>query len=167
MNLYLLRHAKSGWDDASVADFDRPLNGRGLLAAQFMGELMASRRFRPAVIVSSPAKRTLQTAQLVREASGFDLPINYDERIYDASLSTLLKVIEQLPVEADSALLIGHNPGMEAVIGCLTGEVASMPTAALASLRLAIPTWAELKERSGTLELIIRPKEEMQNWLVE
>lgn len=160
--LYLLRHAKSGWDDASLADFDRPLNDRGLIAAPFMGELMASRDIRPAVVVSSPAKRTMQTAELVRESAGFAPTVTYDERIYDASLSTLLKVIRQLPPEADSALLVGHNPGIESVIGYLTGETEPMPTAALASLELGIGAWAELDQFSGTLEFVLRPKDEMQ-----
>ena len=160
--LYLLRHAKSSWDIASLADFDRPLNDRGLKAAPFMGELMASRGMQPALIVSSPARRAMQTAEVVRASSGFDVPLSFDERIYEASLSTLLKVIVQIPADAGSALIVGHNPGMEGIVRYLTGELQPMPTAALASIKLAVDGWAAVGENSGTLEFVIRPKEEMK-----
>lgn len=160
--LYLLRHAKSNWDDASLSDFDRPLNDRGLRTAPFMGELMATRSLRPAAIVSSPAKRAMQTAELLKSSSGFDLPIRFDERIYDASLQNLLEVVSELPTEADSGLLVGHNPGMEAIVRYLTGEIQSMPTAALAGINLGIDQWADVSERVGTLEFVIRPKDEIK-----
>ena len=160
--LYLLRHAKSSWDDASLADFDRPLNDRGRSAAPFMGELIATRGLRPDIIVSSPAIRAMQTAQLVKEASGFDIPLNYDERIYEASPQTLRSVISQLPDDLGAALVVGHNPGMEGIIRYLTGELQPMPTAALASIKLAVDRWAAVDDGVGTLEFVIRPKEEMR-----
>lgn len=159
--LYLLRHAKSSWDNASLADFDRPLNDRGLKAAPFMGKLMASRGIQPALIISSPARRAVQTADLVIGSSGFNVPLTYDERIYEASLSTLLKVIGQIQADAGSALIVGHNPGMERIVRYLTGEPQPMPTAALASIKLAVDGWAAVGEKTGTLEFVIRPKEEM------
>jgi phosphohistidine phosphatase len=160
--LYLLRHAKSSWDDASLADFERPLNDRGLRAAPFMGELMADRGMQPDLILSSPAKRATQTAQSAKEASGFDTPIKYDERIYEASPQALRTVISEIPDEIGSALLVGHNPGMEGIIRYLTGDLQPMPTAALASIKLAVERWAAVDERVGTLEFVIRPKEEMK-----
>jgi phosphohistidine phosphatase len=160
--LYLLRHAKSSWDDESLADFDRPLNDRGLRAAPFMGELMADRGIRPDLIVSSPAERAKQTALLAKEASGFDVPIKYDERVYEASPQTLRTVVSQIPEESDSALLVGHNPGMEGIVRYLTGELQPMPTAALASIKLSIDKWESVDERVGILEFVIRPKEEMK-----
>lgn len=160
--LYILRHAKSSWDDASLADFDRPLNDQGVNAAAFIGELIAGRGMEPEVIISSPAKRAERTAELVKENIGFDVPLTYDERVYEASLTTLLKVISEIPADVDSALLIGHNPGMEAIIRCLTGEIQPMSTAALASIKLAIGQWKAVDQGTGTLEFLIRPKEEME-----
>lgn len=160
--LYLLRHAKSDWDDATLSDFDRPLNARGRRTAPFMGELMAGRELRPAAIVSSPAKRAAETALLVKESGDFDAALEFDERIYEASLSTLLQVIAGLPARADTVLLVGHNPGMEALVRHLTGELHPMPTAALASIALAADEWQAVDDRAGSLEFVIRPKEEMK-----
>lgn len=160
--LFLLRHAKSSWDDPALADFDRPLNGRGLKTAPFMGELMAKRNIHADLIISSPAKRAMETALLVKEASGWNSPIQYDERIYAASPQTLRTVISQMPDSLDSALLVGHNPGMEGIIRYITGSLQIMPTAALAAIELKNPQWKMIDELGGTLVFFIRPKDEMK-----
>jgi phosphohistidine phosphatase len=161
--LYLLRHAKSSWDDVSLADFDRPLNDRGLRAAPFMGRSMAERGIRPDTVVSSPARRAAQTAELVREAAGWDVPVNLDSRIYEASPQTLLHIISELPDDSRSAVLVGHNPGMAAMVAVLTGADESMPTGALASIKLNVEDWAQIGPETGELEFLLRPKEEMKN----
>lgn len=159
--LYILRHAKSSWDDASLADFDRPLNARGLKAARFMGELLAKKRVLPDIFIASPAKRASHTALIVRESSGSDAPMRNDERIYEASPRGLNSVVLQIPESFDSAMLVGHNPGIEGFIRYLTGEQERMPTAALASISLNIKEWMETGERCGTLDYVLRPKEQM------
>lgn len=161
-HVYLLRHAKSSWDDAAIADFDRPLNARGLEAAPFMGELMAKRGIRPELIISSPAKRALETAVLIKEASGIDSPLRVDERIYEASPFVLRAVIAQVGDEVEVILLVGHNPGIEGLIRFLTGRSVAMPTAALASVSLNITSWPMADAGSGVLDFVVRPKEEMK-----
>lgn len=160
--LFLLRHAKSSWEDPDLADFDRPLNGRGRVVAPFMGELIARRTLLPDVIVSSPAKRAAQTAELVKENSGFNVPLRFDERIYEASPQGLRQVVAELTDDVGSVMLVGHNPGMEGFIRFLTGEDEAMPTAALAHIDLDIKNWPDIAAKSGALRSIIRPKEEMK-----
>ncbi len=160
--IYLLRHAKSSWDDDSLSDFERPLNKRGLRTAPFMGELMARRGYVPSLIVSSPAKRAAATAELVKESAGFDGPIRFDDRIYEASPNTLRTVASELDDGLDSVMLVGHNPGMEGFIRNLTADIESMPTAALAVIELTIDSWQDLDADCGKLSEIIRPKDEMK-----
>ena len=160
--LYILRHAKSSWNDASLTDFDRPLNSRGLNAAPFIGEMMGRKDILPDLIISSPAKRAMQTALLVKEASGSNAIIQYDERIYEASPQTLKTVISQVVEEVESVLIVGHNPGIEGVINRLTGNLEPMPTAALAEIVLDIAAWNEIDANCGKLKFIIRPNEEMK-----
>lgn len=160
-HLYLLRHAKSSWDDDAIADFDRPLNQRGLTAAPFMGELMARRAMSPELIISSPAKRAMQTAILVQGSSGLHGPMRYDERIYEASIQTLRSVVSQISDAISSVLIVGHNPGMEGIIRYLTGDLIPMPTAALAVITLSVESWAEITADRGVLTEVYRPKDEM------
>jgi len=161
--LLLMRHAKSSWDNSDLADFDRPLNDRGEAAAPFMGELIAGRGLAPEEIVSSPAKRALQTATLVKESGGIEAPIRLDERIYEAGAQTLKQVASEFRDELDIMMMIGHNPGFEGFVSFLTGKQESMPTAALAVIDLDIDNWSDVKNGEGDLIEVIRPKEQARN----
>lgn len=160
--LFVLRHAKSSWDNPDWSDFERPLNSRGLDAARFIGELIYERGLQPQITVSSPAKRAKQTAVLVKEIAEISKPVKFDERIYEASPLTLFNLIREFDEKHESVLIVGHNPGFENLVRILTGKAVSMPTAALAKINLAIEKWSELETDSNELEFLIRPKEEMK-----
>ena len=120
--LYILRHAKSSWDKPDLADFDRPLNERGMIAAPFMGQVIYDRQYQPEIILSSPAKRSKQTAILVKETGELAARIKYDDRIYEASPQILLQVVADTDNKHESLMLVGHNPGIEGFIRFLTGK---------------------------------------------
>jgi len=157
--LLLLRHAKSSWDNAALADFDRPLNERGLRAAPLVGRFMRERKLRPDLIICSPAERARETASLVIEAAGLDAPLRFDERIYDATSTRLAEIVSQIEDAAGEALLVGHNPGFEELLERLTGEARRMATATLASITLDIEKWNKLRDGCGRLEWIVKGKE--------
>src|SRR3954471_67710 len=90
--LTLLRHAKSGWEDPTLSDFDRPLNARGRGAARAMGREMRAIGLAWDRIVASPAVRVTETIPALAETYG-PLSVDYDERIYLASLDTLLDIV--------------------------------------------------------------------------
>jgi phosphohistidine phosphatase len=161
--LFVLRHAKSSWDNPDWSDFERPLNSRGLDAARFIGSLIFQRNLAPEIIVSSPAKRAKQTAVLVKEVAEISKPVKFDERIYEASPHNLFNLIREFDDKFESVLLVGHNPGFENLVRMLTGESVSMPTAALAKINLDIANWHELDSVANELEFLIRPKEEMKD----
>jgi phosphohistidine phosphatase len=160
--LFVLRHAKSNWDNPDLADFERPLNSRGLDAARFIGELIYERNLNPQVIISSPAKRAKQTAVLVKELAEISKPIEFDERIYEASPLALFNLIREFDEKRESILIIGHNPGFENLVRMLTGETISMPTASLAKINLNTEKWSDIETGEGELEFLIRPKDEMK-----
>ena len=160
--LFVLRHAKSSWDDPDLADFDRPLNDRGRKAAPFMGDVMQRNGFVPNVILSSPAARAKETAMLVNSGSASNAEIEYEDRIYEASPQTLLQVAAAIDDRHESAMMVGHNPGIEGFIRFLTGKMEPMPTAALAVVDLDISKWEQIGAGSGRLRKIIRPKDEMK-----
>jgi phosphohistidine phosphatase len=161
--LLILRHAKSSWDNPDSADFDRPLNARGLKTAPFVGNLMRERHVRVDLILSSPARRARETAALVKEAAEIAAEIRYDERIYEASPISLLHVLAETENEFEAVLLVGHNPGLEGLIKILTGGIQPMPTAALAGIELNIEHWNEIAADCGKLNFIVRPKDEMKS----
>lgn len=159
--LLILRHAKSSWAETESSDFDRPLNDRGRMTAPFMGSLIAREGPEPYVILSSPARRAKETAELVKKAGGFDAEIRYEPRFYEASLPTLRQVVSEIDDAYPSAMIIGHNPGLEGFLRYVTGNIEPLPTAGLAVVELNIDTWAAVNDRTGTLKKIVRPREEM------
>ena len=157
--LLLMRHAKSSWDNPGLRDFDRPLNERGLKAAPLMGRYLRAQGIAPDLIVSSPAQRAQQTAQLVKEAARCAAPIRYEAAIYDANLNALLKVLQTLDETAKTVLLVGHNPSFSGLVGHLSGSLEQMPTAAVANLELDCETWPALRAQSGRLVWCVKPKQ--------
>lgn len=156
--LYVLRHAKSDWNDASLTDFERPLNERGVHAAQKMGAFMQQRGIVPDLIISSPARRARETAQIVTDTAGIAAGIRFEPRIYEASVGDLMEIVSQVENDCEKLLIVGHNPGFEQLVEILSGELQPMPTAALAEIELPIENWSETM-RGGKLKNLFKPKE--------
>jgi phosphohistidine phosphatase len=163
--LTLLRHAKSGWDDPALPDFDRPLNPRGRRAAHTVGREMRRLGLGFDRVVASPARRVIETIEEVAQAYG-PLRPEYDRRLYLASPETLMEVAREMPGQVERLLLVGHNPGLEELVlrlsarGALRSEVETKyPTATVAEMELPVESWAELREGRATLRRFIRPRD--------
>jgi phosphohistidine phosphatase len=163
--LTLLRHAKSGWEDSSLSDFDRPLNARGRAAARAMGREMLALGLAWDRIVASPAARVTETIDGLTESYGPLAPV-YDEGIYLASLDALLDIVRATDDAHETLLLVGHNPGMERLAlllsrgGPLHDEVAlKYPTGALAEIAVPVDHWRDIAESGGTLARFLRPRD--------
>lgn len=109
-----------------------------------MGRLIRHHELVPDVVVSSTARRAHRTADLVADACGYEKEICATGDLYHASTAEWLSVVSELPDDADRALLVGHNPGIEEMILLLGGEHHRMSTAALAQLVLPIENWFDV-----------------------
>jgi len=157
--LLLLRHAKSDWGDSSLRDFDRPLADRGERDAPRIGKALRKSGVTPDVIIASPAARAKATVQAAMKAAKIELNVTFDKAIYGASSSELMKLIRRLPDAANCALLVGHNPGFEDLVGRLTGSQERMPTAALACIEFQIEHWDDVNDGQGKLVWRLTPKQ--------
>lgn len=166
--LTLLRHAKSGWDDRVSRDVDRPLNPKGKRAAVLIGQHMRSQGMAFDHVVASPAVRVAETIDAVVSGYARTLAPVVDRRIYLASAATLLDVVREFPEGATSALMVGHNPGLEDLMLMLvpsgqndlrdTAEQ-KYPTATIAEMTFAIDDWAAAAPGSATLTRFVRPRD--------
>ena len=157
--LYLLRHAKSSWKDASLVDFERPLKGRGRDAAEQMGLFLASKKVSLSALIVSPAVRTRQTIDIVLRHAPLGIEPQFDLRIYEATLATLVQLVSDIEDDKQSVMLVGHNPGMEEMLAFLTRESRHMPTCALARIGLDCASWKEIGRGMGKLEWFVTPKD--------
>jgi phosphohistidine phosphatase len=124
-----------------------------------MGEFMRREGFAPDVIVTSPAMRAKTTAEFAKQGGEFTAEIVMDRRIYEAGPSALREVASEINDANASAMLVGHNPGMEGFVRYLTGRIEPMPTAALAVIELDISRWTDIKQDVGHVVGVFRPKE--------
>ncbi len=157
--LFVLRHAKSSWDDFTLTDFERTLNERGLRTAPLMGEFMRKNNIVPDLILSSPAVRARETARLVKEAAKFTAEIKCEPKIYEASVGDLHEVIKTVDDGVKNLLIVGHNPGLEGLVMSLAEDYQAMPTAALAEIDLQIESWSRVSFGGGNLKNLFKPKE--------
>lgn len=170
--LTLLRHAKSGYDDPLLRDFDRPLNERGRRAAVRIGEWLHSARKSGEMpdfdhVFASPALRCKQTVEGVEAGMGGPLAPLYEKRIYLSSSATLVELVAGFADHHRNAMLIGHNPGLEDLLlelvppGARLRDEAELkyPTATLARLDLDIERWAQVDGGRAVLARFIRPRD--------
>lgn len=165
--LYLVRHAKSSWDDPALADFERPLAARGRRACQGLRETLRPLGIAPALILCSAARRTQETLQRLSSAFSHDYAVAVEKRLYLASGAKLLERLRRLDDDIPSVMLIGHNPGLQRLALLLAGGgdqellarlKAKFPTAGLAELAFAGAHWRDLAGGKAELVRLLTPR---------
>ena len=165
-HLILLRHAKSSWDRPELGDFDRPLAPRGERAAPLVGRWIARKKWRPALVLCSTARRARETLALVAAELPEAPQVRYLKTLYLASPSRITALLQRQPAETASIMVVGHNPGMENLsLHLAAGESSAasqsmaekFPTAALAHFK--VPSWLALGREGATLKHFIRPRD--------
>lgn len=166
--LTLLRHAKSAWDDPAARDFDRPLNRKGRRAACRVGAEMRERGLAFDRVIASPAARVVETLADVGEGYGEPIRASYDERLYLASVATLLEAVRATDDDAGRLLLVGHNPGLERLAMLLTRDdrdglrgalSVKYPTATIVEIGLPVDRWRDVAAGIGRVMRFIRPRD--------
>lgn len=156
--LLLVRHGKSDWGNLDLKDFDRPLNKRGKENAPEMAERLVNKGFKPDLLVSSPAKRAKSTAKYFAEAYCFE-QIQYENTIYEANTTALLKVVNDLNDSADKVLMFGHNPGFTDFANELcNADIYNIPTAGMVLISFPFDSWQLVSRGTGDLVFFDYPK---------
>lgn len=168
LEILVLRHAKSRWDEPDTADHDRTLAPRGVEAAKRMGRLISERDWPPDRIICSTAARASATLELAMASwpGPAPLALDYSSRLYLASPQQLLEVVRAQPDDCNRLLLVGHNPGLGTFVLRMAGTdepsaraaiEAKFPTAALARLGLVLEQWRDAEWGGARLLDFIRP----------
>ena len=170
--LFVLRHAKSSWDDPVLDDHERPLAPRGLRAVKRLGKHVRESGIHPAQVLCSSARRARETLAGV-DPGGETL---IEDELYGASCGALLDRLRRVPEDAPSVMLIGHNPAVQMLVLRLTGAYGgegkrnkAQLDAGLAELQRKFPTgalatltfhcgWSELGPGRASLTAYVRPK---------
>ncbi len=170
--LYLMRHAKAGWDDPQQRDYDRLLTPRGEAAAVLMGRFLRAQAIAVDVLLASPALRNAMTFEQLESAWKSGITPQFETSIYMASVDTLLALVQGAPPSAKAMMLLGHNPGLEDLSFKLlhAGDTdksdaggmdlldQGFKTAAIAELTFDVAAWSDITPKSATLQRFITPR---------
>ncbi len=159
--LYLLRHAKSSWDNPGLSDKQRPLASRGRKNAPEMGKRFAARGESVDQVVSSPAKRALTTAQLFCEACGYSPDrIETDEDLYFLGAGSIEGVILNQDDAIDALMLVFHNPDITYFSNAIDDRVRidNVPTAGLVRFSCEVDTWRDWSRDGASFDYFDYPK---------
>ncbi|MDQ7817672.1 MAG: histidine phosphatase family protein [Melioribacteraceae bacterium] len=158
--LFLIRHAKSSWDESGITDFERALNKRGKRDAPFMGALLKKEKVKPDIIISSPAKRAITTAEAFAEE--LDYPVKkiiIDNSIYESGIKGLETIVQSIPDDNKTVLLFGHNPTLTFYANHLGDKfISNIPTCGIVGIELNVKNWREVERGKGKTYLFEYPK---------
>lgn len=158
--LYLVRHAKSSWDDMTLSDIDRPLGVRGLRDAPRMAAYLKEKGLKPDALVSSPALRALETATIFGQHFGIQPDdITVINSLYEASPQRVLDVVQKLPDHRQAVMIFGHNPTFTDLANMFgSSYISNVPTAAVCEIFSSANSWATFLEARPQLQSIVVPK---------
>ena len=152
-SLTLFRHAKTERESSTGRDFDRRLNERGRKDAPRIGEELRKLDLEFDLVLSSPAARAAETAQLA------GLSPRFDQRIYDASAGELLAIAQQADNQVERLMMVGHNPGFDRLASRLVGSNVEMPTGSVIEIELPVDDWSDAGDGDGKQVRFLKPKE--------
>jgi phosphohistidine phosphatase len=158
--LYLIRHAKSSWDNHDISDYERELNSRGKKDAPLMARIIREKKIIPDLIISSPAVRAITTAKIFAVELNYPIEkIEANETLYDAGIMELTDVIRNIDDSKTQVMLFGHNPGITTFNNLLGSEyISNMPTCSIVGLELNINSWKDAERYCGKTLFFEYPK---------
>ncbi|MEP7267087.1 MAG: histidine phosphatase family protein [Saprospiraceae bacterium] len=158
--VFLIRHAKSSWDQGGLADIDRPLNARGKATAPIMADIIFNKGIRPDLIITSPAKRARSTAKYFRKKYGIKkTEVQIEPALYHGDENSVIEVIRNLPDSINIVMLFGHNPSMNYLSALFSDKGMHVPTCGIQHLEFHIDKWTELSPDKTALKEFIYPKQ--------
>ena len=159
-NLLLMRHGKSSWKDDSLEDHERPLKKRGRRDSKLIAKVLNKQNLIPDLILSSSATRAKETAEIVAENLKKKTNILFIKELYMGEPQDYLNALSEISDDVESVMIVAHNPGLEAYLQIIDGEIESVPTAGLGHLVLAVDHWKDVSfETMGDLVGFWRPKD--------
>ena len=160
--LLLIRHAKSGWDNPSLSDFERTLTERGKTEAKMMAKRLIEKAIKIDTFISSPAKRAKKTAKIfMKELEIDEKNLELLDSLYEASVKDFYDAVKRLNDDDETVALFSHNPVITEFVqslNCL--QVYDMPTCAVFACKIKTNHWKDFREAEKEFLFFDFPKNE-------
>ena len=157
--VYIVRHAKSSWDFLNLEDHERPLLKLGIVRTRLICDYLKKKKVSVDLLISSHAVRANETAKIIAEALDPEENIRIDQKLYEADAGDLFQMLMEMPEDADSVMMVGHNPTVtEFVNTYLRKPIEWMPTSAVACFVFKTKSWEMLPDARHKTKFFITPK---------
>jgi len=159
--LYIVRHAKSSWDDFTIPDHERPILEKGKVKTLKVAAALKQKGILPDLIISSTARRARQTALLLATELGYpEEKIIFEKRIYHADADDIFDELFGLDNAVSSVMIVGHNPTLTDLANYFSKTmIDNLPTSAVASVTFKTDKWEKTGSSKFKLNFIMRPGE--------
>ncbi len=158
--IYVLRHAKSSWDNSNLSDFDRPLADRGISDAKKMSNFLKDMNIKIDKVLCSNAIRAKETFDLTADGFNFEIDkATYLDKLYFGDTTTIIQDLKELDESLNNILIVGHNPTLHYLVEILTNESINRFTTCNLATISHNGEWVSLNSQQCSLKSLIRPKE--------
>jgi phosphohistidine phosphatase len=159
-SLFVVRHAKSSWEDLSLTDHERPLLPVGVKKTNRIVNYLRGKGVKPQLLLSSSAVRAYETARIIADGLGYpEEKIEKSDKLYHASPNEILEELTQLPEEIDSVMIFGHNPAFTYFINNYLDEtIYNLPTSGLVSITFDTDKWKNIDRAEFRVNYMVTPK---------
>ena len=156
MIVYFLRHANAGERLVSPKkDEKRGLDKEGIEQCGYIGRALAALDVQVDAIISSPLKRSTQTASLVGNEMGFESKLQIDPALRpQATFADFRKLLDKY-VRQEAIMVVGHNPNLSEFLGRV---ISAAGCEAALELRKGAVARVELRRSTGSLSWCLTPK---------
>ena len=158
--IYVLRHAKSSWDNSNLSDFDRPLADRGISDAKKMSNFLKDMNIKIDKVLCSNAIRAKETFDLTADGFNFEIDkATYLDKLYFGDTTTIIQDLKELDESLNNILIVGHNPTLHYLVEILTNESINRFTTCNLATISHNGEWVSLNSQQCSIKSLIRPKE--------
>ncbi len=158
--LYIVRHAKSSWEQPSIGDHERPVLEKGVKRTKMVAKFLIEKKTRPDLIVSSDARRAYQTAVILAKKLGYPTEkISLSKMMYHAASQDVADIFYEIPENVNSLMLVGHNPTMTDFANQFLIEKTDwLPTSGVVSVSFDAAEWNKIFEVKPVVNFVVYPK---------
>lgn len=158
--LYIVRHAKSSWDNPEFSDHERPLMQKGVKKTAKISQYLSEMDVEPDMIISSTAVRAYETACLI--AKGLNYPVDKIQKeasLYLSDNEEILNLIFGVDNKYKSLMIFGHNPTFTSFANqFLSEKIDWMPTSAVVAVKFDTDNWENICLSDKQLKFVVFPK---------
>jgi phosphohistidine phosphatase len=144
--LFVLRHAKSSWDETDKRDIDRPLNSRGINNAHNLANALRDELIIIDAVVSSPANRAIHTSIIFCQVAELPLEIiQLNEKLYDTNEDEVERIVRAFSDDINSVMIVGHNPAFTYFANRYAlKSIKNIPTSGIVKLEFEVNSWNDI-----------------------